>query len=161
MIIGESNRDQDIAVNVCKGKKLTNTRAAGKDDAVQLKGARDMSLEQCIAFLNDDEYLEVTPKELRLRKRFLKADDRAKYNKNKNSAASRRAEREPRRALIKIDGHAANFALEIQNRLQKISKGQKLVQRFFLKIFGRALRVFRRLFDRKFYSKKIAETREK
>lgn len=83
MIIGESNRDQDIAVNVCKGKKLTNTRAAGKDDAVQLKGARDMSLEQCIAFLNDDEHLEVTPKELRLRKRFLKADDRAKYNKNK------------------------------------------------------------------------------
>ena len=83
MIIGESNRDQDIAVNVCKGKKLTNTRAAGKDDAVQLKGARDMSLEQCIAFLNDDEYLEVTPQALRLRKRFLKADDRAKYNKNK------------------------------------------------------------------------------
>lgn len=53
------------------------------------------------------------------------------------------------------------FALEIQNRWQKISKGQKLAQRFFLKIFGRALRVFRRLFDRKFYSKKIAETREK
>ncbi|MDO4281882.1 MAG: translational GTPase TypA [Peptococcaceae bacterium] len=83
MIIGESNRDQDIAVNVCKGKKLTNTRSAGKDDAIQLKGARDLSMEQCIAFLNDDEYLEVTPENLRLRKRFLKADDRAKYNKNK------------------------------------------------------------------------------
>ena len=83
MIIGESSRDQDITVNVCKGKKLTNTRAAGKDDAVQLKGARDMSMEQCIAFLNEDEYLEVTPEHLRMRKRFLKADDRAKYNKNR------------------------------------------------------------------------------
>lgn len=83
MIIGESNRDQDIAVNVCKGKKLTNTRSAGKDDAIQLKSPREMSMEQCIAFLNEDEYLEVTPAALRLRKRFLKADDRAKYNKNK------------------------------------------------------------------------------
>ncbi len=83
MIIGESSRDQDIAVNVCKGKKLTNTRSSGKDDAIQLKGARDMSMEQCIAFLNDDEYLEVTPDHLRLRKRFLKADERAKFNKNR------------------------------------------------------------------------------
>ena len=83
MIIGESNRDQDIAVNVCKGKKLTNTRSAGKDDAIQLKSPRDLSMEQCIAFLNEDEYLEVTPSALRLRKRFLKADDRFKYNKNK------------------------------------------------------------------------------
>lgn len=86
MIIGESNRDQDIAVNVCKGKKLTNTRSSGKDDAIQLKGAKDMSLEQCISFLNDDEYLEVTPESMRLRKRFLKADDRAKFNKNKKMA---------------------------------------------------------------------------
>lgn len=83
MIIGESNRDQDIAVNVCKGKKLTNTRSAGKDDAIQLKSPRELSMEQCIAFLNEDEYLEVTPSALRLRKRFLKADDRFKYNKNK------------------------------------------------------------------------------
>lgn len=83
MVIGESNRDQDIAVNVCKGKKLTNTRAAGKDDAIQLKGARQLSLEECISFLNDDEYLEVTPDHLRLRKKFLQAADRAKYQKNK------------------------------------------------------------------------------
>ena len=83
MIIGESSRDQDITVNVCKGKKLTNTRSAGKDDAIQLKGARNMSLEECISFLNEDEYLEVTPDHLRLRKRFLKADDRAKYAKFK------------------------------------------------------------------------------
>ena len=83
MIIGESNRDQDLAVNVCKGKKLTNIRSAAKDDTIQLKGAKDMSLEQCLSFLNDDEYLEVTPKALRLRKRFLNAQERNKYNKQR------------------------------------------------------------------------------
>ncbi|MBQ5669058.1 MAG: translational GTPase TypA, partial [Peptococcaceae bacterium] len=55
MIIGEGNREQDIAVNVCKGKNLTNIRSAAKDDTVRLKTPRDMSLEECIAFLNDDE----------------------------------------------------------------------------------------------------------
>lgn len=83
MIIGESNRDQDIAVNVCKGKKLTNTRAAGKDDSIVLKSPRALSLEECISFLDDDEYLEVTPEHLRLRKKFLNAQDRAKYNKRR------------------------------------------------------------------------------
>lgn len=82
MIIGEGNRDQDIAVNVCKGKNLTNVRAAAKDDTIRLKTPRDMSLEECIAFLNDDEYLEVTPHFLRLRKRFLKAKDRVQYAKS-------------------------------------------------------------------------------
>ena len=82
MIIGEGNRDQDIAVNVCKGKNLTNVRAAAKDDTVRLKTPRDLSLEECIAFLNDDEYLEVTPNFLRLRKRFLKAQDRVRYAKS-------------------------------------------------------------------------------
>jgi len=81
MIIGEGSREQDIAVNVCKGKNLTNVRAAAKDDTVRLKTPRDMSLEECIAFLNDDEYLEVTPHHLRLRKRFLKAKDRVQYAK--------------------------------------------------------------------------------
>lgn len=81
MIIGEGNREQDIAVNVCKGKNLTNVRAAAKDDTVRLKTPRDLSLEECIAFLNDDEYLEVTPHFLRLRKRFLKAKDRVQYAK--------------------------------------------------------------------------------
>lgn len=84
MIIGESNRDQDLAVNVCKGKKLTNIRSASKDDTIQLKGARELSLEQSLSFLNDDEYLEVTPKALRLRKRFLNAQERNKYNKQKS-----------------------------------------------------------------------------
>ena len=84
MIVGEGNREQDIAVNVCKGKNLTNIRSAAKDDTVRLKGCRDMSLEECIAFLNDDEYLEVTPHFLRLRKKILKASERAKAaNRNK------------------------------------------------------------------------------
>ena len=82
MIIGESNRDQDITLNCCKGKNLTNVRSSSKDDTVRLKTPRDMSLEECISFLNDDEYLEITPKSLRLRKRFLKANERAKYNKS-------------------------------------------------------------------------------
>ena len=56
-------------------------RAAAKDDTVRLKTPKDMSLEECIAFLNDDEYLEVTPQFLRLRKRFLKAKDRVQYAK--------------------------------------------------------------------------------
>ncbi len=81
MIIGEGNREQDIAVNVCKGKNLTNVRASAKDDTVRLKTPRELSLEECIAFLNDDEYLEVTPNFLRLRKRFLKAKDRVNYAK--------------------------------------------------------------------------------
>ena len=81
MIIGEGNREQDIAVNVCKGKNLTNVRAAAKDDTVRLKTPREMSLEECIPFLNDDEYMEVTPHHLRLRKRFLKAKDRVQYAK--------------------------------------------------------------------------------
>lgn len=84
MIVGEGNRDQDIAVNVCKGKNLTNVRSSAKDDTVRLKGCREMSLEECIAFLNDDEYLEVTPHFLRLRKQLLKASERAKSaNRNK------------------------------------------------------------------------------
>lgn len=81
MIIGEGNREQDIAVNVCKGKNLTNVRSSSKDDTVRLKTPKEMSLEECIAFLNDDEYLEVTPHFLRLRKRFLKAKDRVNYAK--------------------------------------------------------------------------------
>ena len=86
MIIGEGSREQDIAVNVCKGKNLTNVRASAKDDTVRLKTPRDMPLEECIAFLNDDEYLEVTPHFLRLRKRFLKAKDRVNYAKQQQQA---------------------------------------------------------------------------
>ena len=71
MIIGEHNRENDLEVNVLKGKKLTNVRASGTDQAVVLTTPRKMSLEQMMAYLNDDELLEVTPKNLRLRKKLL------------------------------------------------------------------------------------------
>jgi ribosomal protein S13 len=69
MIIGEHSRDNDLEVNPLKGKKLTNIRASGKDEAVRLTPPRKMSLEQAIAYIDDDELVEVTPKIIRLRKR--------------------------------------------------------------------------------------------
>ncbi|MDO4750072.1 MAG: translational GTPase TypA, partial [Eubacteriales bacterium] len=71
MIVGVSPRNEDIPVNVCRTKHLTNTRAAGSDEALRLIPLRQLSLEQCLEFLADDELLEVTPKSLRLRKRIL------------------------------------------------------------------------------------------
>lgn len=78
MIVGVSPKSEDIPVNVCKTKHLTNTRASGSDDALRLVPARQMSLEQCLEFLADDELLEVTPKSLRLRKRILDHSQRMK-----------------------------------------------------------------------------------
>ena len=71
MIVGYSPKPEDLAVNVCKKKQLTNTRASGSDDALRLVPPRKMSLEDCLEFLAEDELLEVTPKNLRLRKRIL------------------------------------------------------------------------------------------
>ena len=71
MVIGVSPRSEDITVNICKKKQLTNMRAAGADDALRLTSPRQMSLEQCLEFLADDELLEVTPQSLRIRKREL------------------------------------------------------------------------------------------
>ncbi len=71
MIVGACNRNEDMAVNVCKKKQLTNMRAAGSDDAIRLTPPRVLSLEQCLEYLADDELLEVTPKNLRMRKRIL------------------------------------------------------------------------------------------
>lgn len=76
MIVGVSPKSEDIAVNVCKKKQLTNMRASGSDDALRLIPPRSMSLEQCLEFLADDELLEVTPKNLRLRKRLLDHGER-------------------------------------------------------------------------------------
>ncbi|MBI2233939.1 MAG: translational GTPase TypA [Micavibrio aeruginosavorus] len=76
MIVGENSRDNDLDINVLKGKKLTNVRASGADEAVVLVPPRKMSLEDMIAYINDDELVEVTPKSLRLRKRFLNPTDR-------------------------------------------------------------------------------------
>ena len=71
MVVGVCSRNEDMTVNVCKKKQLTNMRAAGSDEALRLTPPRIMSLEQCIEFLADDELLECTPKSLRIRKREL------------------------------------------------------------------------------------------
>ncbi len=76
MIVGECPKAEDISVNVCKKKQLTNMRASGSDDSLRLVSPRNLSLEQCLEFLADDEVLEVTPENLRLRKRLLSHADR-------------------------------------------------------------------------------------
>ena len=78
MVVGETPKQEDISVNVCKKKQLTNMRASGSDEALRLTPPRQMSLEQCLEFLSDDELLEVTPQNLRLRKRILSHADRMK-----------------------------------------------------------------------------------
>ena len=83
MIVGENARNEDIVVNVCKKKHATNTRASGSDDALKLVPPRQMSLEQCLDFIADDELLEVTPNHLRMRKRILQTDLRAKARARK------------------------------------------------------------------------------
>ena len=81
MIVGEHTRDNDLEINVLKGKQLTNVRASGTDEAVKLSAPKRMSLEEMMAYINEDELLEVTPKSLRLRKRFLAAIDRKRNKK--------------------------------------------------------------------------------
>ena len=83
MIVGENARLEDITVNVCKKKHATNTRASGSDDALKLVPPKQMSLEQCLDFLAPDELLEVTPHHLRMRKRILQTDLRAKARAKK------------------------------------------------------------------------------
>jgi len=78
MIIGEHSRDNDLDVNVLKGKQLTNIRASGKDDAIKLTTPKRLTLEQAIAYINDDELVEVTPENIRLRKRYLIPHERKK-----------------------------------------------------------------------------------
>jgi GTP-binding protein len=88
MIVGENNKDNDLDVNVCREKKLTNIRAAGKDENVKLPPAHVMSLEEALEYIEDDELVEVTPKNLRLRKRFLSQIERKK-NDRKTARALR------------------------------------------------------------------------
>ena len=76
MIVGEHNRNNDLEINVLKGKQLTNVRASGSDEAVKLVPAKQMSLEQMMAYINEDELVEVTPQSLRLRKMFLDPHER-------------------------------------------------------------------------------------
>ncbi|HIT37091.1 MAG TPA: translational GTPase TypA [Candidatus Onthousia faecipullorum] len=84
MIIGECNRDNDLAVNVVKGKQLTNMRAAGSDHTVVLKRPRQITLEYALDYINSDELVEVTPNFIRLRKRILNTEERKKADAKKN-----------------------------------------------------------------------------
>ncbi|GAG82671.1 unnamed protein product, partial [marine sediment metagenome] len=81
MIIGEHNREDDLNVNPCKLKKLSNMRAAGKDDAVTLTPVLPMTLERIIQFIREDEMVEVTPSSMRLRKSILSAQRRKVRNR--------------------------------------------------------------------------------
>ena len=83
MIIGECNRDNDLAVNVTKGKQLTNTRAAGSDHTVVLKRPRPIKLEYALDYINSDELIEVTPNNIRLRKKILNTEERKKFDAKK------------------------------------------------------------------------------
>lgn len=85
MIIGENPRAEDISVNAVKAKQLTNFRSQGDGKSTQLTPAVKMSLERCIEYIADDEYVEVTPKELRLRKRILNSNDRRKADRSKKA----------------------------------------------------------------------------
>ena len=81
MIVGLNNRQEDLEINVVKEKHLTNMRSKSSDGTVQLTPFTDLSLEQSIDFINDDELLEVTPKSLRLRKRYLDPIERRRMAK--------------------------------------------------------------------------------
>jgi len=83
MVVGENARDEDIIVNVCKTKQLSNMRASGADEAIRLEPPKIHSLEQAIEWIADDEYIEVTPKSLRLRKRYLDHNERLRMSKKK------------------------------------------------------------------------------
>jgi len=87
MIIGIHNRDNDLEVNVLKGKQLTNIRSAGKDEAVKLTTPIRMTLDRALSWIQDDELMEVTPNSIRLRKLYLDANDRKRFEKTRAGAA--------------------------------------------------------------------------
>ena len=86
MIVGEHTRGNDLEINVLKGKQLTNVRASGKDDAVQLTPPIRMTLDKALAYIGDDELVEITPKSIRLRKAILDTHERKKANKRDTEA---------------------------------------------------------------------------
>ena len=81
MVVGENPRAEDMEVNVCKKKQLTNTRSSGSDDALKLSPPKVMSLEQALDFIDTDEHLEITPKSFRIRKKIL--DHTLRYRANR------------------------------------------------------------------------------
>ena len=86
MVVGENAREGDLNVNACRAKHLTNMRASGSDGIVKLEMPRVMSLEQCIEFIEDDELLEITPINIRIRKKILNTDMRLKAKKREKAA---------------------------------------------------------------------------
>ena len=87
MIVGEHNRENDLEVNVMKGKQLTNIRTTSKDEAIRLTPPIRMTLEKALAYIQDDELVEVTPKSIRLRKKLLDENDRKKAERSKEAEA--------------------------------------------------------------------------
>src|SRR5699024_5283687 len=87
MVVGANPKNEDITVNVCKKKHATNTRASGSDDALKLVPHSQLSLEQCLEFIADDELVEVTPKSIRMRKRILSKELRMKQASKKKQPA--------------------------------------------------------------------------
>jgi len=85
MIVGECNKDMDLAVNVVKAKQQTNTRSSNKDMTVVLKKPRVLTLENCLEFINEDELVEITPTHIRLRKKILDTVERKKFDAKKRS----------------------------------------------------------------------------
>jgi GTP-binding protein len=85
MIIGENSKTGDLEVNVLKGKQLTNIRASGTDEAIRLTPPRELTLEDMITYISDDELVEVTPKSLRLRKKLLDSNDRKRMGRSKET----------------------------------------------------------------------------
>jgi GTP-binding protein len=78
MILGQHAKENDLVVNACKGKKLTNVRASGSDESIRLTPPRELTLEQALEFIDNDELVEITPQSIRLRKRLLDENDRKK-----------------------------------------------------------------------------------
>jgi len=86
-VVGENCKAGDLVVNVVRGKKMSNVRASGKDDNAQVRPVREMSLEACLEYIGEDELVEVTPKNVRLRKRILGTDNRKKARKERSLAS--------------------------------------------------------------------------
>ena len=85
MIVGECNKDLDLAINVTTAKQQTNTRSSTKDMTVVLKKPKTMSLEVCLEYINDDELVEITPKTVRLRKKILDTAERKKFDSRRKN----------------------------------------------------------------------------
>ena len=95
MIVGENSRGGDMVVNVCKKKHVSNMRSSAADEALRLTPYRVLSLEQCMEFISEDELVEITPKNIRMRKRYLSAEQRVKImnaERSRQQAAQENAE---------------------------------------------------------------------